>query len=85
MEGIPLPLLEDAAAAAVTRLQEDSPAPTMIPKPTEAYGSGRLFHGGLQPVEEAPEAYSRSRTSAGVYMEDPNASNASKPSNPSFL
>ena len=47
----PLPLsLEDAAVAAVTRLQEDLPAVTMIPEPTAAVEEST---GRLQPVEES--------------------------------
>ena len=40
MDPLPLPLsLEDAAVAAVTRLQEDLPVLAMIPEPTAAVDS----------------------------------------------
>ena len=60
--------LEDAAVAAVTRLQEDLPAVTMIPEPTAAVDSSME---GLQPVEEPPEGYSRSRSGCRSLHGDP--------------
>ena len=78
MEGIPLPPLEDASAAG--RCRGDAPTRGFfsVDHDTKAYGRGRLFHGGLQPVEEAPEAYSCSRSCSRSLQEDPGSNERSE-------